>query len=220
VSSLNGRSIVDGSNITVKFTAEGLGGYSGCNWYGARYSVTGNKIRIDSPESTTRGCSAPPGVGQQEAAYFEALRQVVAFRAVSDRLELTSSADEVTLVLVPRRRYAMNPAHLVGTHWRLRSVNDTALASDSTLTLELTATEMRGFAGCRWYTGTYLARSDEIHVTSLTMDATECNRGRAAWQREGQFTTDLSEATYYRLRGDSLELVTVGGRRLVFSARR
>jgi heat shock protein HslJ len=112
----------------------------------------------------------------------------------------------------------MNPVHLVGTSWRLRSVNDTAHGADSLITLNLTATQISGFAGCRAYTGTYQARSDEIRVTSISMAATECDQGEAALLREGRFTTDLSEASYYRMAVDSLEIVTAPGRRLAFSA--
>ena len=84
-----------------------------------------------------------------------------------------------------------------------------------TLTLT-TAEQMMGFAGCRGYTGTYLARGDHIGVTSITMTTTECGDAGAAL-REGRFTTDLSEASYYRLAVDTLEIVTAPGRRLLFA---
>jgi heat shock protein HslJ len=220
VSSLNGRALVDGSRITLAFADSTVGGYAGCNWYGTRYSVSGSNIRFEMAESTARGCMDPPGVGEQEAAYLAALRRVVTHRVAGDRLELLDRDESVIVSMTPRARAAMDPADLAGTRWRLRSVNDTMRAADSLLTLELSATEISGFAGCRRYTGTYGARGDEIGVTSLTMETTECDSGRVALLREGEFTTDLSEATTYRLLGDSLELNTVGGRRLVFTARR
>jgi heat shock protein HslJ len=220
VSSLNGRTIIEGSNITMNFTADALGGYAGCNWYGARYASTANSIAIGAPEGTLRGCQTPAGVGQQEQTYYETLQRVAAYRVVDNRMEMMNASNEVVLVLIPRARFAMNPADLIGTRWRLRSVNDTMRASDSLLTLHLTATEISGFAGCRAYTGTYQAQRDEIHVTSLSMAATECHKGDAALLREGEFTTDLSEASHYRLNRDSLELVTAPGRRLLFLMRR
>ena len=220
VSALDGRPLIEGSNITLHFSAETLGGFAGCNWYGARFTVSGSTIRIENPESTARGCVTPAGVGEQEADYFRVLREVVSHRVDGDGLELMNDAGEVVIRSTPRPRSAMNPADLAGTRWMLRSVNDTVHASDSSLTLDLTAAELSGFAGCRRYTGTYGATGDELRVTSLTMSATECDSGQVALQREGQFTTDLSEATYYRLSGDSLVIVTAPGRRLVFIARR
>lgn len=220
VSELNGLPIIDGSNITLHFTAETLGGYGSCNWYGARYTTTGDTIRIEGPESTARACLSPPGVGEQEAAYFRALRDVARHRLDDDRLELLNAASDVVIRLTPRQRSAMNPADLAGTRWMLRSVNDSVLASDTSLTLDLTAAALSGFAGCRRYTGTYGATGDEIRITSLTMASLECDRAQVALLREGQFTTDLSEATYYRLSSDSLLLVTAPGRRLVFVPRR
>ena len=220
VSELNGRPVISGSNITLHFSAETLGGYGSCNWYGARYTTAGSTIRIDGPESTMRGCGTPSGIGEQEAAYFRALRDVASHRVAGGRLELMNDAGDVVIRLAPRQRWAMNPADLTGTRWRLRSVNDAVLPSDSSLTLDLTASDVSGFAGCRRYTGTYGATGDELRVTSLTMTAAECDSGRVALLREGEFTTDLSEATYYHLSSDSLVLVTTPGRRLVFVPRR
>ena len=179
-----------------------------------------SSFEIRAPESTARGCETPAGVGQQEETFYQTLQQIAKHRVVDTRMEMMNRANEVVLVLTPRARFAMNPADLMGTRWPLRSVNDTIRASDSLLTLNLTAAEISGFAGCRAYTGTYRAHGDEVGVTSITMASTECPKGRASLLREGQFTTDLSEASYYRLRGDSLELVTAPGRRLVFSMRR
>jgi hypothetical protein len=49
------------------------------------------------------------------------------------------------------------------------------------------------------------------------MGSLECSRGNTVLQREGQFTTDLSEATYWSLSPGRLELTTHGGRTLEFA---
>jgi heat shock protein HslJ len=131
---------------------------------------------------------------------------------------MTDSGNAVSLTLVPRVRSAMNPADLVGTRWRLRSVNDTMQSGDSAITLQLTARTMSGFAGCRAYTGTYQAEGDKIGFPSISMTETECNKGEAALLREERFTTDLSEAAHYRLGATELEIATAPGRKLVFVA--
>ena len=113
-----------------------------------------------------------------------------------------------------------DPASLVGTSWRLLSVGDTAQTASPPATLTLAAGEIGGFAGCREYTGTYQARGDELRVTSISMRSTECGRGEAALLREGRFTGDLSESSNYRLSGDTLEVLTFPGRRLVFVKQR
>ena len=219
VSSLNDRPLIAGSNITMSFDPESVGGYDGCNWYGSHYTMTDTTVKFESVEATARACGSPAGVMQQEAAYHATLRAVAAIRIVGERLVMADRAGADILTAVPRIRSAMNPADLVGTAWRLRSVNDSATA-DSSMTLTLsTAGELTGFAGCRAYTGTYLARGDHIGVTSIAMTTTECN-DRGAALREGRFTTDLSEASYYRLTVDTLEIVTAPGHRLLFARAR
>ena len=218
-SSLNGRPLIDGSNVTLDFERGRLGGYGGCNWYGGSYTATPTALHIGEIGGTARACGAPAGVMQQEQAYYSALRQVATYDVVDNRLELRNGGNAMVVTLTPRARAAMNPADLVGTSWQLRAVNDTAQDAEPPITLHLTAREMSGFAGCREYTGTYQARGDRIGFPSIAMAATECKKGEAALLREGQFTTDLSEAAHYRLHGKQLEIITAPGRKLMFSAR-
>lgn len=220
VSSLNDRPLIAGSNITLSFDAKSVGGYDACNWYGSYYTMTDSTVKFESVEATARVCGSPAGVMRQEAAYHATLRAVAAIRIVGERLVMADRAGADILTAVPRIRSAMNPVDLVGTAWRLRSVNDSATA-DSSMTLTLTtAGELTGFAGCRAYTGTYLARGDHVSVTSIAMTTTECNDRGAAALREGRFTTNLSEASYYRLTEDTLEMVTAPGHRLLFARAR
>ena len=218
VVSLNGQPPIGGSNITMSFEGGSVSGYGGCNWYGSSYSARDTTVQFGTAESTSRACGTPAGVGQQEEKYHETLRRVAAIRKVDNRIALADRAGETVLMLKPRSRAAMNPADLVGTTWVLRSVNDT-VEKNSRITLALrTEEEISGFAGCRGYTGAYSAHKDNIRVTSISMTATECNQGELALLREGQFTTDLSEASHYSQTDSSLEIITAPGRRLIFSA--
>jgi heat shock protein HslJ len=219
VASLDGRPLLGSSNITAHFQGGTVGGYSGCNWYGSRYTVTDSTVKFEGAESTARACGVPTGVMEQEGRYFAALREVVAVRTIGERLALVDPAGKAVVTLLPRIKLAMNPADLVGTTWRLEAVNEAAVAGTHTLAFP-TSGELSGFAGCRGYTGTWSARGDHISVTSMAMTAMECEQGTDALQREGQFTTDITEATYYRLAGDSLEIVTAPARRLTFVAAR
>ena len=217
VASLNGGSPVQGSNITMNFERGTVGGYAGCNWYGSSYSISDTTVQFGPAERTARGCVSPAGVSEQEERYLETLGRVTTIRMINDRLAMADRAGTTVLLLAPRRRFAMNPADLVGTSWQLRAVNDT-IQSDSAITLMIPREqEISGFAGCRRFTGTYEARGDEIRITSISMAATECAQGQAALLREGRFTTNLSEASYFRLGADSLELVTAPGHRLMFT---
>jgi heat shock protein HslJ len=220
VAALGGAPVIAGTNVTLRFSGGGAGGYGGCNWYGGRYTRADSALDIAEIASTARGCLRPAGVEEQEQRLFRILERVASYRVAGGRLLLADSAGDVLLEAAERERAAMDPAGLVGTRWRLHAVGDTVQRTDPAITLDLTATEISGFGGCRGYDGTYVARGDEIGVTSIAMRDTECDAGEAANLREGQFTTDLSEAANYRVSADSLVLLTVSGRRLVFAARR
>lgn len=64
-------------------------------------------------------------------------------------------------------------------------------------------------------TGRYRAEGDEISISDLAMRETECPQDRYL-EQEGDYTTALGETSYYLLKGNHLELHTVGGDTLVF----
>jgi heat shock protein HslJ len=47
------------SPITLKFTANSVGGFSGCNQYNAAYQEPNNQLTIGAIASTKKGCAAP-----------------------------------------------------------------------------------------------------------------------------------------------------------------
>jgi heat shock protein HslJ len=218
--SIDGRPPVAGSRISLEFGDATLGGYSGCNWYGGTYGSSAAGLEIGEVQSTARACAAP-GLTEQEGRYQAALAAVRGHRTRDGRLELTDASGRATLVFAPREHLAMDPEALVGTRWRLARILGASGAeetADTTMTLRFGRGTASGFAGCRDYTATYEARGDRIHFTSFAMASTECDRGEAELLREGDFTTDLGESTYYRLTAGRLEMVTHGGRTLTFVA--
>lgn len=217
LSSLNGRPPLAGTRISLDLQTDGGGGYSGCNWYGGAYRSTDSTLSFGSIESTARGCISPAGVMEQETEYHRTLSRAHSYRSRNGELEMADVSGRVTLVFAPREKRPMNPYDLVGTRWRLRTGGMNAEPADTTITLSIERGTASGFGGCRDYTATYTARGDRIAFTSISMSSTECSLGNAALLREGQYTTDLSESSYYRVSGHRLELTTVGGRTLAFS---
>jgi heat shock protein HslJ len=209
LTSLRGKPPLARPEITLKFAKDGAGGYSGCNWYGGKLSVTGTQIEVGEISQTMRGCPGP--IEEQEKSYHRALNEAKSFDGSRDRLILRG-ADGAELMAFRRREPRnMNPADLVGTSWKLQA--------NPEVTIAFARDTISGFAGCRDYTGTYKAMGDEIRIPSLAMSETECDRGNTVNVQEGDFTTDLSETTHYRLEGNALELYAVSGRTLLFTRR-
>jgi heat shock protein HslJ len=103
--SLNGESPIEGTEITLNFEKEFLGGGMGCNGYGGgpdsgKYIATddGTLTIPDILAVTVQLCSTPEGIMEQEAAYIEALRSATSYRVLDDRLEIDNAAGERILV--------------------------------------------------------------------------------------------------------------------------
>jgi heat shock protein HslJ len=105
LTSLNGGSLIEGTEINLYFKEAFLGGSMTCNRYGGgpdsgKYVATdGGTLTLPQPIAVTlQLCSEPQGIMEQEAAYIEALRSAASYRVVDDRLEIDNAAGETTLV--------------------------------------------------------------------------------------------------------------------------
>ena len=213
---LNDQPIIQGSRITLGFEHDSLGGYGGCNWYGGAYTATDASLSVPEIGGTARACQRPAGVLKQEITYYRALQQTAAFAATDDHLELNDHSGHPLLYFERRKRLAMNPDELAGSSWQLSDIDGKPVSADAGISLSFSKTGLRGFAGCRDYEGSYIAKNDSISVTSISMLATECSGSRAQLLMEGDYTTALSEAEQYRLRPGKLEILTAPGRMLIF----
>jgi heat shock protein HslJ len=108
---LNGRSLIERTQITLNFEDGFVSGSAGCNWYdvpsGAeaaffRYMATEDgTLTIPGFVITEKLCDSPEGdVMEQEDAYIEALRSAAVYRVVDDRPEIDNAAGETTLVFL------------------------------------------------------------------------------------------------------------------------
>jgi heat shock protein HslJ len=104
--SLYGNNLIEGTSITLQFSAGFLGGQMNCNSYGGgpdsgKYIATDEgTLTITQIAVTVQLCSKPDGIMQQEATYIEALQQATTYQVVDDRLEIYSEAGESILVFV------------------------------------------------------------------------------------------------------------------------
>jgi len=88
----NGRgavvSVLAGTRITARFENGVLTGSGGCNSYTAGYALDGMNLAIGPVAGTRAACAEPPGIMEQEAAYFAALPTASTQRVDGERLIL------------------------------------------------------------------------------------------------------------------------------------
>lgn len=89
---------VEGSELTLVFEEEKLGGSSGCNSYGGSYKAKGGTISISELFSTEMACMEPQGIMEQEQRYLSLLGEAQSFEINGDVLVIkTSAGSQVTL---------------------------------------------------------------------------------------------------------------------------
>ena len=104
LTSLDGSSLIEDTEITLYFEEAYLGGSMTCNGYGGgrdsgKYTATDEgTLTILQLAVTVQLCSSPKGIMEQEATYIEALRSAATYRVIDDRLEIADASGETMLV--------------------------------------------------------------------------------------------------------------------------
>jgi len=91
------NSILQGTQITVKFKDNMVSGSAGCNTYSGSYERTTTDLNIDSLSITQMTCSIPEGIMEQETEYLTVV-QTSAFFNIDQQLSIMNQANEKILV--------------------------------------------------------------------------------------------------------------------------
>lgn len=215
LSALRGAPPVAGSSVTAEFGADGrLTGSSGCNRYGATYSLHGDSLTIEPGMGTMMACA--PEIMAQEQAYLAALKDVRSYRARFDSLEL-KDASGATLAA-----FAVVSQNLDGTTWAITGYHDGADAVRSPLTgtepgIGFTSDSATADAGCNPLTGPVRFGEGQITLGPLAAGRKMC--APDVMEQERALGVALQRATGYRIDGDLLRL-TDGDTTLVTARRR
>ena len=100
LASIDGAAAVPGVAATAIFANGQVSGSGGCNSYGGKYEVRGNKLTTSEIVSTMMAC-ADQSTMDQEAAFLGALGKAETFKITSDKLEITTS-DGKTMAFTPQ----------------------------------------------------------------------------------------------------------------------
>jgi heat shock protein HslJ len=107
LTSLNGSSLIEDSEITLFFKEAYLGGTMTCNNYGGgpdsgKYTATDDgQLAISQLAVTVQLCAEPEGIMEQEAAYIEVLHDAATYRVTDHRLEIADASGRIRLVFAP-----------------------------------------------------------------------------------------------------------------------
>jgi heat shock protein HslJ len=97
LSSLSGKPVVPGTEVTLILRDGDFDGSGGCNQYGGKYSMTGSDLAFEQILSSAKGCTEPAGVMQQEEDYYNTLRGVSHYGVQDSHLTMSNSNGETVL---------------------------------------------------------------------------------------------------------------------------
>lgn len=201
LNSLDGESLINGTNIILAFEDLSFSGFGGCNGYGGQYETDGDGgIKFIEYASQAEGCIEPAGVLDQEISYLKQLMDMENYRVDSGVLTLSNPESGQTLIYSLREPFEIEPEMLDNSHWNLLSSDDFSLIEGSLITISFSNGKMEGFAGCRDYQGEYEAEGDQIRFPVTMMIGEICDDQDLLIQ-EGTFTTafELAPITKSRM---------------------
>jgi len=222
LTSLNGGSLIEDTEINLYFEETHLGGTMTCNGYGGtrdtgKYSATSDgTLAILQLAVTVQLCSSPEGVMEQEEAYIEALLEAATYRVVDDRLEIADASGSVTLVYT-RTEYDTSPS-LGGTEWVLTSLDGSGLIQGTRITLTFEKTYLGGEMTCNGYgggpdSGEYAATDDgTLTIPQLAVTVQECSSPKGVMEQEATYIEALHRAATYRVIDHRLEIADASGK--------
>jgi len=101
LTSLNGSSPLEGTEITLAFDDGEASGSAGCNSYFGPYTVDGTGgLTFQGLANTEMACLEPEGIMEQETEYLQILRAATRFSVADGQLEILADGGGV---LVYRR---------------------------------------------------------------------------------------------------------------------
>jgi heat shock protein HslJ len=109
LTSLNGSSLIEDTEIILTFKEAYLGGTMTCNQYGGgpdsgKYTAADQgKLAIPELAVTVQLCTEPEGIMEQEAAYIQALHDTATYRVIDGHLEIADARGRTTLVFAPKQ---------------------------------------------------------------------------------------------------------------------
>lgn len=210
LASLPGRTLLEGSTITLRFEGGRASGTDGCNRYSTGYAAAGAKLRFEpSAASTMMACA--PAVMDQARAFTASLSAAAGYRIDAGQLQLLGPDGSVAAGFLPQAQ------ELAGTTWNVTGYNDgrqavVSVLAGTQLTVAFAADgRASGSAGCNRFTGTYSASGDALKFGPAATTRKMCAEPDGIMIQEQQFLRALESVVTIRREGDRAELRMADG---------
>jgi heat shock protein HslJ len=208
VSGDTAQSVLAGTRLTLELNDGKAAGETGCNYYGADYTLEGSAFSIGLATITVQGCGDE--IMAQEALYMSMLGTARGLRLEGGRLVIDTADGELVFK-------EGDDLALEGTVWVLQGIA-TAEAIvqtwiDEEITAEFVGGQILGGAGCNSYFASYELEGGALTLGPVGSTMTACEEERM--DREGEFLAALAEVAGYTIELDELTLMDANGKALL-----
>ena len=200
--------VLDGSQITLEFSDEGIAGSAGCNSYFGDATVDGTTLSVGMLGRTEMWCENRM---EQEDAYLELLQGAQSWQLENDELRITAESG----VLVYQRPVAQPDAALTGSLWQLETIvqGDAAqsVIAGTQLTIEFNEQGgVSGEAGCNGFGGNYALDGDALHFDGIMHTMMACV-DQSIMDQETLYLEMLQNVSSWQIDGNELRLNAESG---------
>lgn len=200
-----------GRQITTRFEAGRVHGFSGCNRFMGGFAVDRDQLVLSQLAGTMMAC---PGAGMAiESAFKGAFAGTLRYAIADNRLTLTPAAG------APLVFEQEPPPVLEGVKWEVTGFNNGRQAVVSTvlgtsITLAFKDGEVAGSSGCNSFRATYQTDGKRIVVGPAMATRKMCD-GKGVMAQEREFLAALESATTWDISAGMLDMHRADGERVL-----
>lgn len=200
-----------GRQVTVRFEAGRVQGFSGCNRFMGGYTVDRDHLTLGQLAGTLMAC---PGAGMAvESAFKASLAGTLRYAIADNRLTLTPASGAPLL-------FDLEPtATLEGVKWEVSGFNNGRQAvvgtvTGTTLTLSFQSGNVTGSSGCNTYRASYKTDGKRIFIGPVAVTRMTCD-GKGVMEQEREFLAALETAKKWTIESGMLDVHRADGERVL-----
>ncbi len=204
---INGQSIIEGSEVLLGIAPGRIGGFSGCNTYFGPVETNRNEVAVGPIGSTRIACAEE--LMNQETEFLGALESAATVSIENDEMTVYNDAGDIILTF---SRVEALP--LQGTLWELATYNNgqnamVSVLPDTFVTAKFEDEQVSGSAGCNSYFGAYETSGDMIQIGPLASTMMAC--ADPVNEQEHLYLVALESAATFQIIANRLELISEEG---------
>lgn len=202
---------VSKTQVTLDFEEGQVSGSSGCNGYGANYTLEGNNISFSTEGfvSTLMFCD-PQEIMDQETRFLTWIQNAETVALEGEQLIIRTTEGDLVFDKAQH-------AALEGTDWQLNGIveGDAVVNTvvDESINIRFENGQATGSSGCNQFFADYTLEGEKLTLSGIGGTKIACEE--EVGQREATFLNALAQVAAYQIERSTLKLLDASGNALM-----